>query len=322
MTTKVVAKPKAETSRAAKAKNGRKTKAVRKTQVCTSAADRLGGDQHEHAPHSMVVSANLSPLAVAAPSTNGQAPGDNHQRASQSTNSTNRTRAVSSADQSGSGAQTGCVGGRLSADHTEHESHFANAAAELLFCAEYLDDVERVRIATENRLRAMDEAGVEASIYEDQVIAFVKLEREATLALQRVVRRHLLGPWIKATKGIGEKQGARLLAAIGDVSYNHAEDRVRRGPAELWAYCGFVPGQKRQKGVKSNWNATAKMRAFLIAESCIKQMDSPYRAVYDRARKSWADRDVKDGHKHNHALRLVAKAVLKDLFLQARRIGA
>jgi hypothetical protein len=63
------------------------------------------------------------------------------------------------------------------------------------------------------------------------------------------------------------------------------------------------------------------MRAFLIAESCIKRMDSPYRPVYDAARASWADRDVKDGHKHNHALRLTAKAILKDLFVEARRLG-
>jgi hypothetical protein len=143
---------------------------------------------------------------------------------------------------------------------------------------------------------------------------------------------------VKATKGVGEKQGARLLAAIGDVTYNHLADRPRRGPAELWAYCGYHclavqrssdtrknPGgetiaARRKKGERSNWNATAKMRAFLIAESCIKCMDSPYRAVYDKARASWVDRDVKDGHKHNHALRLVAKAVLRDLFLAARRL--
>jgi hypothetical protein len=220
------------------------------------------------------------------------------------------------------------------------DAHFTIAAAELLFCAEFLDDTERVRIATENRLRAMSEAGVDATPYEDQLIAFIKLEHEAILALQRVMRRHPLGPWVKATKGVGEKQGARLLAAIGDITYNHAAGRPRRGPAELWAYCGYsvvagdqdsgaahavtVPGVavKRRKGIRSNWNTTAKMRAFLVAESCIKCMDSPYRAVYDKARASWADRDIKDGHKHNHALRLTAKAILKDLFLAAREVGA
>lgn len=197
-----------------------------------------------------------------------------------------------------------------------------------------------IPVATENRLRSMTQDGIEAAPYAQQVEVFKRIEHEATLALQRVMRRHPLGPWVKATKGVGEKQGARLIAAIGDITYNHAVGRPRRGPAELWAYCGYhclpawdqfssvaqkpgVPGgktvaAKRQKGVRANWNATAKMRAFLVAESCVKCMDSPYRVVYDKARASWADRDVKDGHKHNHALRLVAKTVLKDLFLAAR----
>lgn len=46
----------------------------------------------------------------------------------------------------------------------------------------------------------------------------------------------------------------------------------------------------------------------------------PFRAVYDEARANWADRDTTDLHKHNHALRCVAKAILKDLWCEARAI--
>lgn len=196
------------------------------------------------------------------------------------------------------------------------------ASADLQFAAAFLDDVERVRISTENRIRALEQEGIPAEPYRPQLAALQAVEHQATLSLQHAVRKHPLGAWIKRTIGVGEKQGARLVAAIDSVSYNHAADRPRRGPAELWAYCGFAPDQKRRKGVKSNWNADAKMRAFLVAESCIKQMHSPYRADYDRARTSWADRDTSDWHKHNHALRVVAKAVLRDLFLEARQVGA
>jgi hypothetical protein len=198
-------------------------------------------------------------------------------------------------------------------------------SSELLFCAEYLDDVEKIRIATENRLRSMKEAEIDAEFYEKQTQAFQKLEHEAVLALQRVMKKHPLGKWIEETKGVGLKQGARLIAAIGDITYNHLDDRPRRGPAELWAYCGYhvLPdghAAKRKKGVKSNWNPTAKMRAFLIAESCIKQKESPYRKVYDKARKSWEKRDISDGHKHNHALRVTAKEILKDIFLESKNL--
>ena len=103
--------------------------------------------------------------------------------------------------------------------------------------------------------------------------------------------------------------------------WNGAEDRPRRGPAELWQFCGVGdPARSRlRKGERVEFNPEAKMRVRLVAESCMKQRTSPYRAVYDRERAKWADRDTTDLHKHNHALRCVAKAVLKDLFLEARR---
>lgn len=195
-----------------------------------------------------------------------------------------------------------------------------SASFRLQFAAEFLTDTEGLRISTENRLRqlAIEAPGVDLRVYREQALALAAIEHQAVLELQRAMRAHPYGGWVKQTLGVGEKQGARLIAAIGDVVYNHAADRQRRGPAELWAYCGYAPGQKRRKGVRSNWNATAKMRAFLVAESCMKKRDSPFRADYDRARANWADRDVSDGHKHNHALRVVAKEVLKSLFLYAK----
>lgn len=269
-------------------------------------------------PKTETSAANLLP-----PSTNGQASGDLLQRAISRAVPRSRAPADSSLAAQHEHETHSIVGGKkLSGGHSETAAHSTSVAAELLFCAEFLDDVEKVRIATQNRMRAMGEAEIDGESYAKQVEAFLALEHEATLALRRVVRQHPLGDWIKRTVGVGEKQGARLLAAIGDPAYNHAAGRPRRGPAELWAYCGFVPGQKRQKGVKSNWNATAKMRAFLIAESCIKCRRSPYRAVYDAARANWSERDVKDGHKHNHALRVTAKAILRDLFLEARKAAA
>src|SRR5690606_16891250 len=93
-------------------------------------------------------------------------------------------------------------------------------------------------------------------------------------------------------------------------------------------------------GEKANWNPQIKMRTYLIAESCIKQMDSPYRAVYDAARTKYADAvhseecrrcgpsgkpapvgsPLSDGHKHARAMRLVSKEILRDLWIEARRV--
>ncbi len=196
----------------------------------------------------------------------------------------------------------------------------------LALAAETLTDLERTRIALENRMRAMEQFHRTTDTPQYQWFAAIKIgieeqEKAAELVLKRTLRQHPLGGWVRRTVGVGEKQGARLIAAIGDPYWNHLDDRPRRGPAELWAYCGYAPEQKRRKGVKSNWNAQAKMRAYLVAEACMKQRSSPYRADYDRARAAWADKDTTDGHRHNHALRVVAKAVLRDLFLEAKRVA-
>jgi hypothetical protein len=122
------------------------------------------------------------------------------------------------------------------------------------FAADVLDDLENVRIANENRLRQLTRAETDSDgedrgfgLSEDHpdvavcaalVAALQKAEHDAELELCRKLRRHPLGPWMRAQRGIGEKQGARLLATIGDPYWNTLHDRPRT-VSELWAYCGY-----------------------------------------------------------------------------------
>ena len=245
----------------------------------------------------------------------------------------------------------------------------------LALLADILDDLERTRIANENRLRQLTRTatdkdghdrgfGLTVDMPEVATVAAVvesisALERQATLTLKRGLRTHRLGPWVKATVGVGEKQGARLLAAIGDPYWNTLHDRPRT-VSELWAFSGYHvlrggdPGHivhdthepfagvapSRTKGQKSNWSSAAKMRAYLVAEACMKQRTSPYRVVYDVTRAKYADAvhglncrrcgpagkpalvgsALSDGHKHARALRAVAKEVLRDLWRESKRL--
>lgn len=241
----------------------------------------------------------------------------------------------------GSDIQSTSAGGDLPADHRETDPQAVRVGgnpsdALLLVLADALDDLERVRIATQNRLRSLDQVKGLADSREARTMQHVAetladLEHRATLDLQRAMRAHPLGPWVRRTVGVGEKQAARLLAAIGDPA-------SRERPSQLWQFCGHGAPSKRQRGVKGWWNPTAKMRLHLIAESCMKQTGtdaatspsepkartqrpSPYRAVYDSARMDWAARDTSDGHAHNHALRMVGKAILLDLWREARAVG-
>lgn len=287
------------------------------------------------------------------------------------------------------GAADALTSGNASVDgHHFRGSHDAPAVADalLLIAADVLDDLEDVRKRTDNRLRSLTTEPVEGErggwfgkgipadapeVQRVQAIADAigRLEHQAELDLQRVVRKHPLGPWIKQTIGLGEKQAGRLLAAIGDPT-------TRRTVSQLWAYCGYHvlhPGHStsdaqssgagvdpssdtgqrengdqsvfagvaptRQRGQKANWSTTAKSRAWLCATSCIKQAESPYRKVYDDAREKYAyavhARECKRcgpsgkpaqpgsplsaGHQHARALRIVAKAILRDIWIEARR---
>jgi len=239
--------------------------------------------------------------------------------------------------------------------HAMDDDHINPAGADLhdallAVLADALDDLERVRIATQNRVRSLQQVkGLEGTKFEanlaDLLDSLAALEKKATLDLQRAMRLHPLGAHVKATKGLGEKQAARLLAAIG----NPAD---RPNPAKLWQYAGHGDPlrSRKRKGQVVEFNPTAKMRVHLCAESAMKTRcgacteaakatrppepehaapwqpphdctcptTHPLRAVYDRERLKWADRDTSDGHKHNHALRIVGKTILLDLWKAAR----
>lgn len=282
----------------------------------------------------------------------------------------------------------------------------------LALAADVLDDLESVWIANTNRLRQLtrdeedsdgEERGFGLTLDHPDVArlavlvgALEQAQQDATKNLTKRLKQHPLAPWLKAQKGVGDKQAARLLAAIGDPYWNSLHDRPRT-VSELWAYAGYHvlpagqagndahpslasggktghPDQverdthrqpvgvapKRARGAKANWSATAKMRTYLIAESCMKQLRkpcekdaelgyalhvegcqcSPFRVIYDATRAKYADAthavecvrcgpkgkpaaagsDLSDAHKMARALRAVSKELLKELWREARRL--
>ena len=244
----------------------------------------------------------------------------------------------------------------------------------LALAADMLDDLERVKIASQNRLRSLTDDTPDADgvlrgsampLSHPEVARLAALvqmveaaEHQAVLNLQRAMRSHPLGPWVKAQRGIGEKQAARLLAKIGDPCVN-ATAGTYRTVSQLWAYCGLHvvaggdPGHmpidtqaaragvaaRRQKGQKANWSTDAKTRAWLIVQSCMKQLDascktdtgiaehvegcdcSPYRVVIDQRRQRTATTHPEwtPGHSLNDAMRVASKRLLRDLWREARR---
>lgn len=229
-----------------------------------------------------------------------------------------------------------------------NRDNYISADNEVRLLAEFVSDVEGLRIAQENRVRSLEAEGVDVDLLwnatnragDSLASQLAGLEKQSVARLEKAVKAHPLGDFAKRTKGVGFKQLGRLLSALGDPIWNEAEDRRRRGPAELWKYCGLAPDQRKRKGEKAAWNHEAKMRLYLIAESCIKSVASetapasPYRDLYDACRLQYAERlhegecrrcgpsgkpalpgsPLSDGHKHAMAIRRMMKALLKDLY--------
>lgn len=223
--------------------------------------------------------------------------------------------------------------------------------------AESLNGVEALREASQNRLRALTRSevdkdgevrGLGLTILDKRVLQaaeivedMLALEHRTVLMLQKSMKANPLNSWVSRQKGVGLKQGARLLASLGDPYWNTLHNRPRT-VSELWAYCGYsvVGGaaQRRSKGVKSNWSPDAKMRVFLVAVSCMKKKDGHYGKIYDSAREQYAESThtsdcvrcgptghpakagtpLSAGHQHARALRRVSKEILKDIWVEAK----
>ena len=126
-------------------------------------------------------------------------------------------------------------------------------------------DIERVRIAIGNRLGTMtrteaDEDGIVRGwglpVTDPKVLSMADLldglrdlEEAAIKDLQREMRKHPMWTGFgKHIRGVGEKQLARLLGAIGGDPYINNNTGGPRTVSQLWAYCGLhvvqVPKKK------------------------------------------------------------------------------
>lgn len=214
----------------------------------------------------------------------------------------------------------------------------APAFLPLRILAEVFEDLQKQRIATTNRA---ERGGIDPEYLAPALERLEAAEHYAGLVLHRQYRSvapRAVRDWQKATVGVGEHLLARLLGVIGHPVHTTVYEwqgegservlvevgRMDRTVSQLWSYCGHGdPTRKRSRGMTADealalGSPRAKTIVHLIAESCMKQRTSPYRAVYDDAREQYEDRDWTPLHRHNAALRKVGKAMLKDLWLAAK----
>lgn len=210
--------------------------------------------------------------------------------------------------------------------------------AHLLVAADLAEDLQRTRIATDNRIRAIKQykAGSTQQL-EAMSVAIKKLEVQATREIEKAMKNHKLGDWVARTPGIGYNTVGKLLAVIGEPS-----DRKTVG--QLWAYCGLDVrdgvAPRHKKGVQGNWNDRARVILYTMAEVIVKNKKSYYRPVYDKARVKYGtavhgveclmcgpkgqpavvDSRLGLSHQHKRAMRLVMKAIVRDIWIESKLV--
>jgi len=211
--------------------------------------------------------------------------------------------------------------------------------------AETYNDCQQHRIALSNRLHYTAlTCGPDGTPVPSPIIVYsLAAEKEAAKALHRAYKECVpanIRAWQAATPGIGEHQLARLLGNIGDpaiatplIAVGKGADRTtycngdpyRRTVAQLWRYCGWDPTQRRRVGMSQAdvfllGRSAAKSISWQMAEACMKNRRSPYRPLYDESKAAKLGVEWSKGHAHMHGLRLMAKAILRDLWRAANNL--
>jgi hypothetical protein len=227
----------------------------------------------------------------------------------------------------------------------------------LMIAADYLTDMQDSRVALEGRIRSLEQVkGQGGKTRHQRWLDYLKelerAEHKAKRELEAEVKHLPFNDWIDANPGVGYVNIGRLLGVTGDPA-------ERETPSQLVAYCGLhvVNGRRprRTRGEQGNWNSIAKAKAFLVADGCLKAGHGPYRDLYDQA-KAKADSKVhtsqcqntvrpsltgpkgsngcgtqahpelgapgtawRPGHQHRHALGVVARQILIDLWVQSQQ---
>lgn len=183
---------------------------------------------------------------------------------------------------------------------------------EIQYLIERYYQTQEHRIAMENQVRALKEAGEETNPLEDYYERFHGIEKDISKYLASAIKDHLMWKWLKSVKGIGPILASALLSTIDIRKADHA--------SSVWKYAGLAPGQKREKGKKIDYNPFLKTVCWKIGESFVKSRGE-YRKVYDTSKTYYQQKfpaEKKEGKRtlytkgHIHAM---AKRRAVKLFL-------
>lgn len=192
--------------------------------------------------------------------------------------------------------------------------------SEVKILYETVKDLERTRIAMDNRVRDYEgQWHVDATLLRKQLGMIKKMEAKAGQKLIKTAEEYEIFEWLTKIRGIAGKSSAQLIALIGDIG---RFDKV----SSLWHYAGLHVDQKGKapklkKDEKANYNPKLKTLCLGIIGKNLLRKDLPYRKFYDEMRRYYKrNRDWSKGHIHQASIRYMVKQFVKHLWLKWREV--
>lgn len=196
-----------------------------------------------------------------------------------------------------------------------------------------LRNAERVLGGVERQRAALEADGlpdVAWAALDSMIASLMPVRARLKKELVVVMKGSRLAEWVGSTHGLGPG----LYFVLGLMPPIDEENLT--SPAKVWRYLGldvvhsadeepetdedgnFLPGQgearRRRRGKVAGFSPYLRAQAIYRIADPIVKVGGPYREVYDRrkarTKETWPD--ATDGHRHADALRVTAKAVLRD----------
>lgn len=182
------------------------------------------------------------------------------------------------------------------------------------------NQVQKTRIAFSNRVSAIERGDDIASDKQREIVnrwkmRFLEMEKELDDDVADLVKDEPIFDELVCLKGIGPMLSAKIISMVD----------IERAPtvSSLWRYGGYgvIDGQRERpiKGQRLHYNIRLKSALYLVASSFLK-CDSPYRAIYDKAKAYYQETkpDWTKLHIHRGAMRKTIKLFLSHLWVRWR----
>jgi hypothetical protein len=153
--------------------------------------------------------------------------------------------------------------------------------------------------------------------------AFEDLARDLGAQMERLAKQLPVAAWVKKVRGFGLINLARVIGEAGDLN-------AYANPAKLWKRLGLAPyngrapstwkskgGLSAEEWTRLGYSPRRRAICYVVSESLLKLNDGPYRARYDQAKQKFAAAhpDEKPLHAHKHAMLLMVKLLVRDLWV-------